>query len=56
MPWRSHRLDRADPRLDMTASRLRLAEYNGVWLDAYRLEGLGPLFSLAARTNLLEVA
>ncbi|MBZ0146108.1 MAG: recombinase family protein [Pseudorhodoplanes sp.] len=44
------------PRLDMSAPRLRLAEYNGVSLDSYRFDDLEPLFSLAARTNLLEVA
>jgi len=40
----------------MTAPRLRLAENNGVSLDAYRFETLEPLFGLAARAELLEVA
>jgi DNA invertase Pin-like site-specific DNA recombinase len=44
------------PRIDMTAPRLRLAEDNGVSLDAYRFETLDLFFNLAARTTLLEVA
>lgn len=44
------------PRIDMTLPRLRLAEHNGVSLDAYRFETLEPLFELAARISLLEVA
>jgi hypothetical protein len=44
------------PRLDMSVPRLRLAEHNGVSLDSYRLETLEPLFGMAARTKLLEVA
>ncbi len=44
------------PRLDMTLPRLRLAEYNGLSLDAYRFETLDPLFGMAARVSLLEVA
>ena len=44
------------PRLDMSVPRLRLAEHNGVSLDSYRFETLEPLFGMAARTKLLEVA
>jgi DNA invertase Pin-like site-specific DNA recombinase len=44
------------PRIDMTAPRLRLAEDNGVSLDAYRFDSLESLFGLAARAELLEVA
>jgi hypothetical protein len=44
------------PRIEMTTPRLRLAEHNGIWLDAYRFESLDPLFELAARAQLLEVA
>jgi hypothetical protein len=44
------------PRIDMTAPRLRLAENNGISLDAYRFETLEVLFGLAARAELLEVA
>jgi DNA invertase Pin-like site-specific DNA recombinase len=44
------------PRIDMTAPRLRLAEDNGISLDAYRFDTLEAFFGLAARTELLEVA
>ena len=44
------------PRIDMTGPRLRLAQDNGVSLDAYRFETLDSLFDLAARAKLLEVA
>jgi DNA invertase Pin-like site-specific DNA recombinase len=44
------------PRIDMTEPRLRLAEDNGISLDAYRFETLEALFGLAARAELLEVA
>jgi hypothetical protein len=44
------------PRIDMTVPRLRLAEDNGISLDAYRFETLEALFELAARAELLEVA
>jgi hypothetical protein len=44
------------PRIDMTGPRLRLAEDNGVSLDAYRFETIESLFGLAARAELLEVA
>jgi DNA invertase Pin-like site-specific DNA recombinase len=44
------------PRLDMTLPRLRLAENNEISLDSYRFTSLEPLFALAARANLLEVA
>jgi DNA invertase Pin-like site-specific DNA recombinase len=44
------------PRIDMTAPRLRLAEDNGISLDAYRFESLEALFGLAERAELLEVA
>ena len=44
------------PRIDMTAPRLRLAEDNGMSLDAYRFEALEALFGLAERAELLEVA
>jgi len=43
------------PRIDMTMPRLRLAEHNGVSLDAYRFDTLDPLFSMAARAKLMEV-
>jgi len=44
------------PRLDMGAPRLRLAEHNGVSLDAYRFDTLDALYGMAARVKLLEVA
>lgn len=44
------------PRIDMTAPRLRLAEHNGIALDAYRFDTLEYFFQLAMRTRLLEVA
>ena len=44
------------PRLDMSMPRLRLAEHNGVSLDSYRFETLEPLFGMAARVRLPEVA
>jgi DNA invertase Pin-like site-specific DNA recombinase len=44
------------PRIDMTERRLRLAEDNGVSLDAYRFESLESFFSLSARAKLSEVA
>lgn len=44
------------PHLDMTVRRIRLAEHNGISLDAYRFETLEPLFGMATRVNLLEVA
>jgi len=40
----------------MTLPRLRLAEHNGVSLDAYRFETLDSLYEMAARVSLLEVA
>ena len=43
------------PRIDMATPRLRLAENNGISLDAYRFETIEPLFDLAARAELLEV-
>jgi hypothetical protein len=36
--------------------RLRLAEQNGISIDAYRFESLDPLYELALRTRILEVA
>lgn len=37
------------PRLDMRDAMLRLAEYNGLSLDAYRFETLDPFYAMAAR-------
>ena len=44
------------PSLDMTLPRIRLAENNGLSLDAYRFETLDPLFRLAAHIPVPEVA
>ena len=38
------------PAVDMTWEKLRIAEDNGIYLDAYRFQDLDFLFHLAART------
>lgn len=37
------------PRLDMREAVLRLAEYNGLSLDAYRFETLDAFYAMCAR-------
>lgn len=44
------------PRLDMGATRLRLAEDNGIALDAYRFENLQAFHRMAMRIHVREVA
>ncbi len=44
------------PAIDMTWENLRLAEDNGVYLDAYRFQTLDFFFHLAARTTIQQVA
>jgi len=44
------------PRLDMREAVLRLADYNGLSLDAYRFNSLEPFFQMAARTQFREAA
>jgi len=44
------------PRLDMREAILRLAQYNGLSLDAYRFAGLDAFYAMAARTRLREAA
>ncbi|CAO4163979.1 recombinase family protein [Methylorubrum populi] len=44
------------PGLDMTGPRLRLAERNGLSLDAYRFETLDTFFALSARAPFEEAA
>jgi hypothetical protein len=44
------------PSLDMTLPRIRLAEHNGLSLDAYRFETLDPLFKMAVHVPVPEVA
>jgi DNA invertase Pin-like site-specific DNA recombinase len=40
------------PSIDMSADKLRLAEENGVYLDAYRFDELDAFFGLSARNEL----
>lgn len=44
------------PRLDMREAVLRLAEYNGLSLDAYRFETLTPFYQMAARATFRKAA
>ncbi|MEM7671191.1 MAG: recombinase family protein, partial [Pseudomonadota bacterium] len=44
------------PSLDLTLPRIRLAEHNGLSLDAYRFETLAPLFDMAVHVPMSEVA
>lgn len=44
------------PAIDMTWERLRIAEDNGIYLDAYRFQTLDFLFHMAARTALEHAA
>ena len=44
------------PSIDMTADRLRLAEQNGLSLDAYRFDTLDYFYVLAGRTQITEAA
>lgn len=44
------------PRLDMREAVLRLAEYNGLSLDAYRFDTLATFYHMAARTLFREAA
>jgi hypothetical protein len=44
------------PSIDMTVGRLKLAEQNGLSLDAYRFETLDFFYSLASRARISEVA
>lgn len=44
------------PRLDMREAVLRLAEYNGLSLDAYRFDSLMPFLRLTARIPFREAA
>lgn len=42
------------PSIDMTTERLRLAEYNGLYFDAYRFEALDYFFGMAERYRIKE--
>lgn len=44
------------PRFDMREAVLRLAEYNGLSLDAYRFNSLRPFYQMAARTSFRAAA
>ena len=44
------------PQIDMTTDRLRLAEDNGVMLDAYRFDNLDFFFGMAERVRIAEAA
>jgi hypothetical protein len=44
------------PGIDMTWENLRLAEENGVYLDAYRFGTLDYFFGMAKRVKLQEAA
>jgi hypothetical protein len=44
------------PRLDMQEAVLRLCEYNGLSLDAYRFDSLDRLYRMATRTQLRKAA
>ena len=44
------------PRLDMHEAVLRLAEHNGLSLDAYRVDGLEPFYRMAARAPMKRAA
>ncbi len=44
------------PSIDMTMARLRLAEQNGLSLDAYRFDTLDYFYALAGRARITEAA
>jgi hypothetical protein len=44
------------PGLDLVGGRLRLAEENGLAIDAYRFDDLSELFALAERIPFAEAA
>jgi len=44
------------PSVDLTMERLRLAEENGAYLDAYRYGDLSLFWALAARTRIAAAA
>lgn len=44
------------PAVDMTWENLRVAEENGIYLDAYRFDTLDYFFGIAERANLQEAA
>jgi hypothetical protein len=43
------------PGIDMTWENLRIAEANGIYLDAYRFDTLDYFFGMAERVKLEEI-
>ncbi len=44
------------PLFDMSTDRIRLADENGLMLDAFRFESLDYFFTMAERTHFAEIA
>jgi hypothetical protein len=44
------------PLLEMTTDRIRLAEENGLMLDAFRFDSLEFFFAMAERAKISEIA
>jgi hypothetical protein len=44
------------PAIDMTWENLRVAEDNGIYLDAYRFDSLDYFFGMAERCRIEEAA
>ena len=44
------------PLLEMTTDRIRLAEENGLMLDAFRFDSLEFFFAMAERVRITEIA
>jgi hypothetical protein len=44
------------PSMDMSASNVRFAEHNGIWLDAYRFDDLNYFYTMARRCRVEDVA
>ncbi len=44
------------PRIDITDTKLKLAEENGLALDAYRFDTLEVLYQLATPVSIVEAA
>ncbi len=44
------------PSIDMTMAKLKLAEQNGLSLDAYRFDTLDYFYALAGRARITEAA
>lgn len=44
------------PQFEMTTGRIRLAEQNGLMLDAFRFDTLDYFFAMAERAKIMEIA